>query len=65
MKIGGLEERSFPCPAIAASVLQADGLANVINLAGGFAEWQKQKRPVQSERSVREEQTAREMFAAS
>ena len=35
--------------AIAASVLQAKGLTNVINLAGGFAEWQKRKLPVERE----------------
>ena len=32
--------------AIAASVLQARGFENVVNLTGGFAEWQKQQRPV-------------------
>jgi len=33
--------------AIAASVLQAQGLTNVINLAGGFADWQKAGQPVE------------------
>lgn len=40
--------------AIAASVLQASGLTNVINLAGGFAEWQKQKLPVEREKGAEE-----------
>lgn len=35
--------------AIAASVLQASGRTNVVNLTGGFAEWQKQKLPVEHE----------------
>lgn len=33
--------------AIAASVLQASGLTNVLNLTGGFEEWQRQKLPVE------------------
>lgn len=32
--------------AIAASVLQANGRNNVVNLTGGFAEWEKRKMPV-------------------
>lgn len=32
--------------AIAASVLQASGLTNVMNLAGGFVEWQRHNQPV-------------------
>ena len=35
--------------AIAASVLQASGRKNIVNLTGGFAEWQKQKLPVERE----------------
>lgn len=35
--------------AIAASVLQASGRTNVVNLTGGFAEWQKQSLPVEHE----------------
>ena len=33
--------------AIAASVLRAKGLSNVMNLTGGFAEWQAQGKPVE------------------
>ena len=33
--------------AIAASLLQAHGFDNVVNLAGGFAEWQRQQLPVE------------------
>jgi len=40
--------------AIAASVLHANGLTNVINLAGGFADWQKHKLPVEREKGVEE-----------
>ena len=40
--------------AIAASVLQENGLTNVINLAGGFADWQKHKLPVHREKAVNE-----------
>jgi len=35
--------------AIAASVLQASGRTNVVNLTGGFVEWQKQSLPVEHE----------------
>jgi hydroxyacylglutathione hydrolase len=35
--------------AIAASVLQAAGVENVVNYEGGFAEWSSQKRPVERE----------------
>ena len=35
--------------AIAASVLQAAGLENVMKYDGGFAEWSRQKRPVERE----------------
>jgi hydroxyacylglutathione hydrolase len=35
--------------AIAASVLRAKGLTNVVNLAGGFAEWQRAGHPVERE----------------
>ncbi len=35
--------------AIAASVLQANGWTNVVNLTGGFTDWQKQKLPVERE----------------
>ncbi len=45
--------------AIAASVLQAKGVTNVINLAGGFAEWQKQKLPVEREETSGELAAAR------
>ena len=38
--------------AIAASVLQANGLTNVVNLTGGFDEWQKQKLPVEHQHST-------------
>lgn len=33
--------------AIAASVLRAHGVRNVVNLTGGFAEWEKRKLPVE------------------
>lgn len=39
--------------AIAASVLHANGRRNVVNLTGGFAEWQKQKLPVEVAESPR------------
>jgi hydroxyacylglutathione hydrolase len=35
--------------AIAASVLQAAGVKNVINYGGGFSEWSRQKRPIERE----------------
>ncbi len=35
--------------AIAASVLHANGLTNVMNLTGGIAEWQRRKLPVDRE----------------
>lgn len=35
--------------AIAASVLQAAGVKNVVNYGGGFAEWSREKRPVELE----------------
>ncbi len=38
--------------AIAASLLQARGLGNVINLTGGFAGWEKAGNPVTREESV-------------
>jgi len=36
--------------AIAASVLQARGFTNVVNLTGGFAEWQAGGHPVEEGR---------------
>jgi hydroxyacylglutathione hydrolase len=42
--------------AIAASVLRAKGLTNVVNLAGGFADWQNAGHPV--ERAAAEELVA-------
>lgn len=38
--------------AIAASVLRSKGLTNVINLTGGFAEWQARGGPVERERDA-------------
>jgi hydroxyacylglutathione hydrolase len=38
--------------AIAASVLQANGLTNVVNLTGGFEAWQNQKLPVEHQHST-------------
>jgi hydroxyacylglutathione hydrolase len=35
--------------AIAASVLQAAGVKNVINYGGGFSEWSRRKRPIERE----------------
>lgn len=32
--------------AIAASVLEANGRGNILNVTGGFADWEKQKQPV-------------------
>jgi hydroxyacylglutathione hydrolase len=40
--------------AIATSVLQAQGLTNVVNLTGGFADWQKAGHPVSREVSSEE-----------
>jgi len=40
--------------AIAASVLLASGRTNVINLAGGYADWQKHNLPVEREKGVEE-----------
>ena len=40
--------------AIAASVLQVHGLTNVVNLTGGFAEWRKQKLPIEREEGAEE-----------
>jgi hydroxyacylglutathione hydrolase len=44
--------------AIAASILQANGVADVINLAGGFASWQKTGQAVERERDDAERITA-------
>ena len=38
--------------AIAASVLRAKGFTNIVNLAGGFAEWQSQGHPVERSRTA-------------
>ena len=49
--------------AIAASLLQAKGLTNVINLAGGFSDWQKAGFPV--ERGAQAEGTVRALSSIS
>ena len=43
--------RSGARSAIAASVLQANGRTNVVNLTGGFDEWQRHKLPVERQHS--------------
>ncbi|HET9464858.1 MAG TPA: rhodanese-like domain-containing protein, partial [Gemmatimonadales bacterium] len=49
--------------AIAASLLQAKGLTNVINLAGGFSDWQNAGFPV--ERGAQAEGTVRALSSIS
>ena len=60
--LGGLEERIEELPegrplvvycqggsrsAIATSLLQSHGIPDVVNLAGGFSEWQRAELPVE------------------